>query len=121
VLHNQLIRRLSLYRNLLGLALLMQSVAVAAEPQTPESFATTEQVGRLGPNRLYTPTNQVLTPAGQQVELPGMRPQALALSPDGRLLVTAGKTHELVVLDPETGRIRQRVDLPSKQAMDANE
>ena len=37
------------------------------------------------------------------MELPGLRPQALALSPDGRLLITAGKTNELVVVDPATG------------------
>ncbi len=59
-----------------------------------------------------TPVNQLLTPAGRQVELPGMRPQALALSPDKRLLVTAGQTHELVVLDPLSGNILQHVPLP---------
>jgi YVTN family beta-propeller protein len=58
------------------------------------------------------PVNQIVTPAGLQVELPGLRPQVLALSPDGKLLVTAGKTHELVALDPVTGQIRQRVLLP---------
>ncbi len=42
-----------------------------------------------------------------------MRPQALALSPDKRILVTAGKTHDLVVLDPQSGKILQRVTLPS--------
>ena len=42
-----------------------------------------------------------------------MRPQAIALSPNGRLLVTAGKTHDLVVIDPATGNILQRVILPS--------
>ncbi len=41
-----------------------------------------------------------------------MRPQALALSPDGRLLVTSGQTHELLALDPVSGRILQRVKLP---------
>jgi YVTN family beta-propeller protein len=45
-----------------------------------------------------------------------MRPQALALSPDGELLVTAGKTHELVVLSPVDGRILQKVALPSEKA-----
>jgi YVTN family beta-propeller protein len=60
--------------------------------------------------------NQILTPAGLQVELPEMRPQAIALSPDGRLLVTSGKTHELVVLDPATGAILQHVPLPSEKA-----
>ena len=39
----------------------------------------------------------------------GLRPQALALSPDGRLLIVSGKTDELVVLDPATGAVRQRV------------
>jgi DNA-binding beta-propeller fold protein YncE len=73
----------------------------------------TETVGRSGTNRAVTPVNQVLTPIGTQVELPGLRPQALALSPNGRLLATAGKTHELVIVDPDTGRILQRVPLPS--------
>jgi YVTN family beta-propeller protein len=58
------------------------------------------------------PVNQVVTPSGIQVELPGLRPQVLALSPDGRLLITSGKTHELVAVDPATGRILQRVPLP---------
>jgi DNA-binding beta-propeller fold protein YncE len=72
-----------------------------------------EKVGRLGPNRYYTPTNQVLTPIGLQIDLPGLRPQALALSPDGRLLAAAGLTHELLILDPATGAILQRLGLPS--------
>ena len=32
-----------------------------------------------------------------------MRPQALALSPDGRILVAAGKTPEIIVMDPANG------------------
>ncbi len=72
-----------------------------------------ETVGRSSAKRMVTPVSQVLTPEGIQVELPGMRPQAVALSPDGRLLVTSGKTNELVVVDPDTGTIRQRVLLPS--------
>ena len=98
-----------------------QMVVFTTKASGPDPFATREPVGRLGANRLYTPTNQVLTPAGQQVELPGMRPQALALSPNGRLLVTAGKTHELVVLDPVTGAIRQRVPLPSDKAVESTD
>ena len=59
----------------------------------PDSlFSTRDKVGEVGANRYYTPANQILTPAGIQVELPGMRPQAIALSPDRRVLVTAGKT-----------------------------
>jgi DNA-binding beta-propeller fold protein YncE len=34
------------------------------------------------------------------------------LSPDGKLLVTSGKTSELVVIDPATAEIKQRVQLP---------
>ena len=45
--------------------------------------STKAVVGRIGENRYYTPANQILTPAGIQVELPDLRPQALALSPDG--------------------------------------
>jgi YVTN family beta-propeller protein len=77
--------------------------------------ATTEIVGR-GTNGLVTPVNQLVTPAGILVELPDMRPQALALSPDGELLVTAGLTHELVVLNPATGKIVQHIRLPSGKA-----
>src|SRR5271156_3335292 len=74
--------------------------------------------GIVGPtaNGLVTPVNQVVTPAGIQVELPGMRPQAIALSPDGKILVTAGLTHELIVVDPATGEILQRAAFPSDQA-----
>jgi YVTN family beta-propeller protein len=82
-----------------------------AHPDT--QFSTSERVGQIGANRYYTPANQILTPAGIQVELPGMRPQAIALSPNGRLLVTAGKTHDLVVMDPASGKIVQRVSLPA--------
>jgi streptogramin lyase len=72
-----------------------------------ENFdATTEVVGR-SPNGFETPVNQLVAPAGTLIELPGLRPLALALSPDGELLVTAGLTHEVVVVDPATGKIQQ--------------
>jgi len=86
--------------------------------QHATSVTTSDVVGQLGANRWYTPANQILTPAGLQVELPGLRPQAIALSPNGKLLVTAGKTKELVVIDPHTGAIRQRVLLPSEKDTD---
>jgi DNA-binding beta-propeller fold protein YncE len=69
--------------------------------------------------RTALPVNQVVAPIGIQVELPGLRPQVLALSPDGRLLVTSGKTHELVAVDPATGEIRQRVLLPPEPSGDS--
>ena len=80
----------------------------------PSFDATTNAVGR-NAGGLETPANQIVTPAGTQVELPGVRPNALALSSDGRLLVTAGIAHELVVLDPATGTVLQKVALSSGQ------
>jgi YVTN family beta-propeller protein len=73
--------------------------------------ATSVAVGRNG-GALITPVNQIVTPAGTWIGLPGMRPQALAMSPDGRILVTAGLTHEMLVLDPGAGTILQHVPLP---------
>ncbi|MEZ6151562.1 MAG: alkaline phosphatase family protein [Pirellulaceae bacterium] len=61
-----------------------------------------------------TPVNQVLTPYGQQLDLPGMRPQALALSPDGALLAVSGKTNQLVIVDPQTLSVVQRVNMPGE-------
>jgi YVTN family beta-propeller protein len=72
---------------------------------------TTNTVGRQA-GGLETPVNQFVKSAGILVDLPGMRPQALALSPDGQLLVTAGLTQELVALDPATGKILQHVPFP---------
>ncbi len=43
-----------------------------------------------------------------------MRPQALALSPDGKVLVAAGKTNDIVVLDPVSGEVIKRVELPDE-------
>src|ERR1035438_2882611 len=88
-------------------------------PPRLAQVSTRDIVGRIGPNAYSTPANQILTPAGLQVELPGMRPQALALNPDGRLLVTAVKTHELVVLEPRSGKVLQRVPLPSECERDS--
>lgn len=93
--------------------------ALAGSCHTP-SYSSTEKVGETSPQRYVTPVHQVLTPAGIQVELPGLRPQGLALSPDGRLLVTSGKTQDLIVLDPQSGAIKQRVPLPSSKAQDPN-
>lgn len=81
--------------------------------ELPGSFgSTTEPVGRT-PDGLETPDNQRVTPAGILVELPGVRPNALALSPDGKILVTSGMTHELIVVDPGTGGILQHVPVPN--------
>jgi YVTN family beta-propeller protein len=94
------------------------TLTVARAAASLENFdATTEVVGR-NTSGFETPVNQLVTPAGTLIELPGMRPLALALSPDGKLLVTAGLTREVVVVDPATGKILQRVSLPSNQAQE---
>ena len=72
----------------------------------------TEPVGRDSTGRTVTPVNQVLTPHGLQIELPGVRPQAIALSKDGTRIFTSGKTAELLVLSTDTGDVLQRVPLP---------
>src|SRR5436190_17398383 len=75
--------------------------------QDPRISRGNEAVGRHADGRVVTPVNQLVTPMGRQVDLPELRPQGLALSPDGKLLVTAGKTSELIVISPETAQILQ--------------
>ena len=93
---------------------LWQSHRVCAQPNS--SVSDQERVGVVDAGRIITPVNQVLTPYGRDVDLPDMRPQAVALSPNGKLLVTAGKTSELVVIDPVARRIQQRVPLARQQS-----
>jgi len=103
----------------LACCLVMASTVLGQEP-TIET--TTDLVGRWRDDVIVTPVNQVLTPFGRQVELPGLRPQALALSPNGKLLLVSGKTSELLVIDIEKAEVAQRVDLPGEaqeQAPDA--
>src|ERR1035441_11033836 len=71
----------------------------------PSMPPVTEPVGRSGAGRTVTPVNQITTPAGQQLDLPGLRPQALALSPDGKLLAVSGKSHQVGRGVPWTGGI----------------
>jgi YVTN family beta-propeller protein len=74
-----------------------------------------EKVGHSA-THVVLPVNQTLTPTGIQVELPGLRPQVIKLSPDGQLLATSGKTDELILVHPGTGNILQRVAMPSEKA-----
>lgn len=92
----------------LGVLLGAGTVLAAAYP------STSEPVGHRSANRTVLPVNQVVTAIGKQIDLAGLRPQVLALSPDGKILLTSGKTSELIVLDAATGEVRQRVALPSE-------
>jgi YVTN family beta-propeller protein len=86
----------------------MPSLLEGMEPNPPGT------VGRVASGVYATPTGQLLTPAGQQVELPGMRPQAIAISPDGKVVVTTGKKNTMAVIDTTTGRIRQVASLSTR-------
>jgi YVTN family beta-propeller protein len=98
---------------LLSLLVALAILPLHAEGPNPENFdATSSIVGRTASGQFETPVNQRLTPAGNLIELADMRPQALAISPDKHILVTAGITHTLVVLDPVTGKILQHVRFP---------
>ncbi|MBN1271365.1 MAG: bifunctional YncE family protein/alkaline phosphatase family protein [Candidatus Aminicenantes bacterium] len=74
----------------------------------------TQQVGSAGEDRTVLPVNQILESAGTQIALPGLRPQGIALSPDGRMLAVSGKTNELILIDPASKKINQTVHFPSE-------
>lgn len=100
------------------LTVLVLALGHFLKPTNPVSTAgKMEMVGPFQPGgkvRHVTPDNHVLTPAGIQVELLGFRPNALALSPDGKLLVAAGTAARLICVDPGTGQILEEVSLPAK-------
>lgn len=91
------------------LTLLAPQLALA-QLQTPET--DTQVVGYRADGNAQTPVNQILTPYGQQIDLPGMRPQALVLSHDGKRLAVSGKTNQLVIIDPVSGEQLQTVSMP---------
>jgi hypothetical protein len=64
----------------------LRTAAESGSAEAQYHLATLYQAGRSGTNRLVTPVNQIVTPFGRQVDFAGLRPQAIALSPDGRLL-----------------------------------
>jgi YVTN family beta-propeller protein len=81
--------------------------------QEAQIESTTDLVGRSREDYIVTPVNQLLTPYGKQVELAGLRPQALALSPTGKHLLVSGKTSELLVIDIDKAEVTQRVAFPA--------
>jgi YVTN family beta-propeller protein len=107
------------FKGLVFTIVLLISLAGPVQGQVPDETATTSPVGRLAENAYATPVNQLLTPAGRQVELPGLRPQAIALSPNGRILAVSGKTAELLLLDPLTATVVQRVALVGRTGSEA--
>ena len=104
-------------RLLLTISLLLAAAASAQDSKPAAQNAAPPAAGKDGkklfaPHHAVLPTNQILSPAGVQVPLPGVRPLALALSPDGRLLVTAGNSKKLLVLNAESGALLQELTFP---------
>jgi len=95
---------------------LVQTTATAQEKSSEVYDLDRQWVGGSIEDAIVTPVNQRLTPVGKWLDLPGMRPQVLALSPNGKIAVTSGKTSKLVVIDPETATVLQQVDLPSEES-----
>lgn len=101
---------------LVVLSVTLASVLVGCSSEKTLALDKSLPMGRVSENHYLVPTGQILTPAGQQINLPGMRPQALALSPDGGLLVTSGENNQLYVIDPASGDIIQKVGMPGNNA-----
>ena len=64
---------------LLATILFLPVLAGDDAPSEESAGPTSEPVGRGAEGRAVTPVNQVLTPMGRQIELAGLRPQAVAL------------------------------------------
>lgn len=100
---------------LLPFATLLVTITAACQGRDLDApRAPIDPVGVLEDGSRMTPVNQLLTPHGISVDLPGMRPQVIALSADGDRLYVSGKTAELVVLDAASGEVLQRVALPAE-------
>jgi len=84
------------------------SLVFAATAAKPPRVRVT--VGRQADGRVVVPTNQVLDPAGFQVEFPG-RPTDLVMSPDGALLAVMNKD-SLVLIRVRDRAIMQTLPLP---------
>ena len=61
-------------------SVLIASLSFSLHSIADDFDASTNTVGHVS-SGLITPVNQLVTPAGTLIELPAMRPQALALSP----------------------------------------
>ena len=90
-----------------------QTLAPPVRPLVPApSAAQVEKVGKVGDNRWLLPTGQIIAPAGRQIDLPTIRPQALTLSPNGKLLAVGGSSKDILIFDAATGAELSRTTMP---------
>ena len=92
--------------------LVILTLIAGAGALTPQAAAPPDQrtvVGRQDNGSVVNSTNQVLTPAGRQVEFFG-RPLAVALSPDRRTaaFLNGAGTQAIVIVDVETWTVKQQ-------------
>jgi len=92
---------------------LMQYAADAAQGKVALASAVSlpdrelMQVGRQVDGSVFVPTEQLIRPAGRQVEFPG-RPTDLLLLPDGNTLAVADRNH-LRLIEVDDGELEQSV------------
>jgi YVTN family beta-propeller protein len=89
---------------------LVGAIAASGGAQAAPLDLDRATVGRLPDGRVVVPTNQVLEPAGFQVEFPG-RPADLALSPDGGSLAVMN-SDSLVLVRVHDRAIMQTLSVP---------
>lgn len=105
-----------------GVALLLLIVPVArGDGEDAEAFTDildyydNANVGPQPDGRVVVTTNQVLDPAGVQVEFPG-RPNDCAFSPDGSIIAVADAWGgRVLILDSATGEEQQSITLEGEQ------
>src|SRR5437762_7993721 len=93
------------------------ATAVAAAGTASSHGVTTSRGARAG-TATVTPQGWGITPAGRQTDV-GPGPQAVATSPDGRMIVIANAgylAHSLMVMNAATGRITQTIRAPGGKA-----
>jgi len=95
--------------------LILMVLTLSCQKKRTGSSSDLETVGVKENGKTVLPVNQQLRPYGSYLVLPGVRPQALAISPDGKLVVVSGKSSELLALDPLELKILQRVAFPSTE------
>ena len=83
-----------------------------ASPPATQRASAAGKVGRVAEGRWLLPTGQIIAPAGRQIDLAGIRPQALTLSPNGRFLAVAGSSKDVLIFDTATGQELSRTTMP---------
>ncbi|MCE9610166.1 MAG: beta-propeller fold lactonase family protein [Chthoniobacter sp.] len=97
---------------LFGTAIAQTTVSPNRPPAATPTAAKVERVGKSGENRWLLPTGQMIAPAGKQIDMPTIRPQALTLSPNGRFLAVAGSSKDVFIFDAATGEELSRATMP---------